>query len=154
MVYMAQSVALAVLENLVHMSRQDFPTGYVRITAIVPEDVVVFSETDLRRNRSLRDFSTRALGDAWLDSQLSAVLKVRSAVVPEEWNYLLNPRHPGFSKIAVHQPESFVFDERLSNERTQPSMMVMPGFPGEPHSQPAPCPVRPLWLDKLNVRRN
>lgn len=31
MVYMAQSVALAVLENLVHMSRQDFPTGYVRL---------------------------------------------------------------------------------------------------------------------------
>ena len=28
-VYMAESVALAVIENLVHMSRQDFPTGYV-----------------------------------------------------------------------------------------------------------------------------
>ncbi len=28
-VYMAQSVALAVLENLVHMSRPDYPTGYV-----------------------------------------------------------------------------------------------------------------------------
>ena len=28
-VYMAQSVALAVLENLVNMSRQDYPTGYV-----------------------------------------------------------------------------------------------------------------------------
>ena len=28
-VYMAESIALAVLENLVHMSRQDFPTGYV-----------------------------------------------------------------------------------------------------------------------------
>jgi hypothetical protein len=33
MVYMAQSVALAVVENLVHMSRQDFPTAYVCIAA-------------------------------------------------------------------------------------------------------------------------
>jgi len=110
---MAQSVALAVLENLVHMSRQDFPTGYVRITATVGDDIAILSEGDLRGNRSLRDFSTRALGDAWLDSQPSAVLKVRSAVVPEEWNYLLNPRHPDFSRIVVHQPEPFLFDERL-----------------------------------------
>jgi RES domain-containing protein len=28
-VYMAESIALAVLENLVHMTRQDFPRGYV-----------------------------------------------------------------------------------------------------------------------------
>ena len=113
MVYMAQSVALAVLENLVHMSRQDFPTGYVRITATVPDDIAILSEIDLRGNRSLKDLSTRALGDAWLDREPSAVLKVRSAVVPEEWNYLLNPRHPDFSRIVVHQPEPFVFDERL-----------------------------------------
>jgi len=113
MVYMAQSVALAVLENLVHMSRQDFPTGYVRITATVPDDIAILSEPDLRGNRSLRDLSTQALGDAWHDSQPSAILKVRSAVVPEEWNYLLNPRHPDFSRIVVHQPEPFVFDERL-----------------------------------------
>ena len=113
MVYMAQSVALAVLENLVHMSRQDFPTGYVRITATVPDDIAILSEIDLRANRSLKDLSTRALGDAWLDREPSAVLKVRSAVVPEEWNYLLNPRHRDFSRIVVHQPEPFVFDERL-----------------------------------------
>ena len=102
-----------VLENLVHMSRQDFPTGYVRITATVPDDIAILSEIDLRGNRSLKDLSTRALGDAWLDREPSAVLKVRSAVVPEEWNYLLNPRHPDFSRIVVHQPEPFVFDERL-----------------------------------------
>jgi hypothetical protein len=38
-VYMAQSVALAVLENLVHMSRQDYPTGYVVVAATVPDHV-------------------------------------------------------------------------------------------------------------------
>ena len=44
MVYMAQSVALAVVENLVHMPRQDFPTGYVCIMAIVPDDIAILSE--------------------------------------------------------------------------------------------------------------
>jgi hypothetical protein len=62
MVYMAEGVALAVLENLVHMSRQDFPARYVRITATVGDDIAIFSEGDLRGNRSLRDFSTRGFG--------------------------------------------------------------------------------------------
>lgn len=132
MVYMAESVALAVLENLVHMSRQDFPTGYVRITATVGDDIAILSEGDLRGSRSLRDFSTRALGDAWLDSQPSAVLKVRSAVVPEEWNYLLNPRHPDFSRIVVHQPEPFLFDERLFHGG--PVILRTLGSPGGPHA--------------------
>lgn len=110
---MAQSVALAVLENLVHMSRQDFPSGYVRVTATVPDDIDVLSEADLRTDRRLKDLSVRALGDAWLDGQFSAVLKVRSAVIPEEFNYLVNPRHPGFSRIIVEPPVPFVFDERL-----------------------------------------
>ena len=29
MVYMADSISLAVLENLVHLNREDFPVGYV-----------------------------------------------------------------------------------------------------------------------------
>ena len=110
---MAQSVALAVVENLVHMPRQDFPTGYVCIMAIVPDDIAILSEEDLRREPHLKDLPTRALGDAWLDTQPSAVLKVRSAVVPAECNYLFNPRHPDFTMIVIQRPEPFIFDERL-----------------------------------------
>ena len=32
-VYLAESVSLAVLENLVHMTREDFPRGYVVVSA-------------------------------------------------------------------------------------------------------------------------
>jgi RES domain-containing protein len=113
MVYMAESVALAVLENLVHMARQDFPTGYVRITVTLPDDLFFLSEADLRRDRTWRDLPTRNLGDAWLDARLSAVLRVRSVVILSEWNYLLNPRHPDFSNIVVRPQEPFTFDERL-----------------------------------------
>jgi len=40
-VYMAQSVALAVLENLVPMSRRDYPTGYVIVEARVPDHIPI-----------------------------------------------------------------------------------------------------------------
>lgn len=33
---MADSISLAVFENLVHLNREDFPVGYVVIGAVVP----------------------------------------------------------------------------------------------------------------------
>jgi hypothetical protein len=48
---MAESVALAVLENLVHMSRRDFPTGYVTVSVLLPDGIRVLAEDALRRRR-------------------------------------------------------------------------------------------------------
>jgi len=53
-VYMAESIALAVLENLVHVSRQDFPKGYVCVTATIPDGMSVTLESALRREPELR----------------------------------------------------------------------------------------------------
>jgi RES domain-containing protein len=41
------------------------------------------------------------------------VLKVPSAVVPGEYNFLLNPNHKYFQKVKILNIESFTFDERL-----------------------------------------
>jgi len=90
---MAETISLAVLENLVHMSRQDFPTGYVSIAATIPDHVAMLTAEVLPSRFTNRD--PRELGDRWLSSMHSAVLRVPSAVVPSESNYLLNPRHPG-----------------------------------------------------------
>ena len=112
-VYMAESIALAVLENLVHMSRKDFPSGYVCVAAVLPPDITVVHESELRLLRDLRDISPQALGDWWIRTRESAVLQVPSAVVPWECNYLLNPAHPEFPRIRVDPPALFHFDERL-----------------------------------------
>ena len=80
-VYMAESVALAVLENLVHMSPQDFPTGYVSVAAVLPDGLNIATEQDLRLRADLRGLSSQDLGDWWIDSKESAVLEVPSAVV-------------------------------------------------------------------------
>jgi len=114
-VYMAETISLAVLENLVHMARQDFPTGYVVVGAVVPENIRLLRDEDLLLGSS--DISPRRLGDQWIDSHDSAVLEVRSTVVPFEHNYLLNPRRPDFAAITVEPPVPFVFDERLFGSR-------------------------------------
>jgi len=111
-VYMAESIALAVLENLVHMSRQDFPAGYVCVAANLPNGLPLLSEQELRRRYQL-ELNSKALGDWWIDSLTSAVLVVPSTVIAGESNYLLNPAHRDFSKIAIEPPALFHFDPRL-----------------------------------------
>ena len=112
-VYMAESIALAVLENLVHMSRQDFPTGYVCVAADLPDGLAILSEQELRDRYALHALNSKALGDWWIDSHSSAVLVVRSTVIAAESNYLLNPAHRDFSKITIEPLALFHFDPRL-----------------------------------------
>ncbi len=110
---MAESVALAVLENLVHMSRQDFPIGYVCVAAVLPDGLNIATERDLRLRADPRELTSQELGDWWIDSKASAVLEVPSAVVADEHNYLLNPAHPDFARIVADPPALFHFDARL-----------------------------------------
>jgi RES domain-containing protein len=112
-VYMAQSVALAVLENLVHMSRQDYPTGYVVVAATIPDHVSILDHTRFLNEDAPKESRQREAGDAWLKSRESAVLRVPSAVVVGERNYLINPKHLDFAQITVDPPVALRFDERL-----------------------------------------
>jgi len=114
-VYMAETVSLAVLENLVHMAKVDFPAGYVVVAVVIPDQVRVLRAEDLPAGH--RPVSQKKLGDQWIESLASAVLEVRSTVVPIEHNYLLNPKHPDFAQITAEPPVAFVFDERLFGAR-------------------------------------
>ena len=105
-VYMAESVSLAVVENLVHMTREDFPLGYVALTVLIPDGVRIATVDQIG---SLEV----EIGEAWLRAGNAAVLRVPSRVVPSEHLYLLNPRHLDFSQISVEEIFSFMFDPRL-----------------------------------------
>lgn len=55
----------------------------------------------------------RAMGDDWIGTKTSVALRVPSCVIPTEYNYLLNPLHPDFRKLAIGSPVPFQFDRRL-----------------------------------------
>jgi len=40
-------------------------------------------------------------------------VRVPSAIVPQEWNYLLNPSHPDFKNIVIGKQQLFRPDARL-----------------------------------------
>lgn len=115
MVYTAGSQSLATLEMLV----QDEPlrARYVMIPAAFPSRLKIerITANDLPadwRSLSARE-ATQAIGTAWAKKNSSAVLAVPSAVIPSEFNYLLNPLHPSFSKIEIGEPQDFATDPRL-----------------------------------------
>ncbi len=117
MVYTAGSQSLATLEMLV----QDEPlrARYVMIPVGLPRNLKIerLSAEELPaewRDRAPRD-QTQAIGTAWAKRRSSAVLAVPSAVIPAEFNYLLNPLHPSFAKIEIGEPQDFITDLRLLN---------------------------------------
>jgi RES domain-containing protein len=53
------------------------------------------------------------MGAKWYDSCRAVGLLVRSVIVPEEHNLLLNPGHPDFERIRALPARSFRFDPGL-----------------------------------------
>jgi RES domain-containing protein len=51
--------------------------------------------------------SLKSYGADWLTRRESAVLKVPSALISSECNYILNPLHPAFQKLIIGPPEGF-----------------------------------------------
>jgi RES domain-containing protein len=116
MVYTAGSQALAVLEMLVHLDASELLKHYRLIPATFDETLVeVLNSKTLpptwRRRPS--PAAVRALGDRWVASAGSLVLRVPSAIVPDESNYLINIRHADFRKLLIGKPQAFRLDSRL-----------------------------------------
>lgn len=115
-VYIAGSQSLAIVEILAHLGRSTLLPAYVLVSCSFDEKSVLPVEpTTLPSNWQAYPAppELQAIGDQWLRGARSAVLRVPSAIVPAESNYLLNPEHPDFRKIAIQSPESFEFDLRL-----------------------------------------
>jgi RES domain-containing protein len=115
-VYTAGSASLAMLEMLVHLESQDLLKRYVLFEATFAESLVTsLDREDLPRSwrNSPPPAAAQRIGDAWLAEGRSAVLRVPSVVVPAEWNYLLNPAHADFARIAIGPKQPVQFDPRL-----------------------------------------
>lgn len=115
-VHAASSIALAVLETLVHVDPSVMPAHRV-IPVDIPEAIPVttIEVADLPDDwrRTPPSLSLMEIGKAWLDAGETAVMQVPSVIVPEESNYLVNPLHADFTQLAMHAPAPFEIDGRL-----------------------------------------
>lgn len=121
MVYTAGSVSLACLENLVHRSGSDISKAdFALLSVEIPEDLTIATLDTAELDSRLASWSevknyhfTQFTGDSWIKNGEEAVLRVPSAIIQKEHNYLLNPAHPDISRIRIVHSEDFSFDRRL-----------------------------------------
>lgn len=112
--YTSQSIALCVTEIAVHVPLGILPKDYDLIHIEIPDDNILEVK---RLPKDWQTFphadSTQKIGDKFLKDKKYLVLKVPSAAVQGEFNFLVNPRHPDFDKVKIKKKEKFSFDERL-----------------------------------------
>lgn len=115
-IYAAESVSLALLEVLVHVSAADFPVPQ-RLCRIELDSALceICEPAKVSRHWRSVPFPTalQQFGDEWLQQSRSAALKVRSTIVPQEWNVLINPLHPAFPQVRCSLDEPVQIDPRL-----------------------------------------
>ncbi len=115
--YTSEAASLAVLEFLVHVDPADLPDDLRMVEIDVPNRTSIerCDPTTLAKAwqkipgpTPLQDF-----GSEWLASRRTAALRVPSAVVPMQFNYVLNPEHSDAKRFRVVTNVPFSFDPRL-----------------------------------------
>jgi RES domain-containing protein len=115
-VYLAGSPAGAMLEVLVHLEVEpdDLPDAYTLLQIAVPglvaiQDIAVPEEINWKSDLAV----TRRLGDEWLMTTNAPLGRVPSSIMPDTWNYLLNPVHPDAKQIVIASATEAYLDWRL-----------------------------------------
>lgn len=122
LVYTAESRALATLEVSVHLDiTEDLPGDRFYVEIEIPDDLEILEVPlkNLPKNWDAKPpiLETQFIGDDFVLENNAAVLKVPSAIVPPEFNYLINPNHPDSKKIKVISTEKMTFDKRIKKTR-------------------------------------
>jgi RES domain-containing protein len=116
-VYLSESPAAALLEKLVHLELNParLPKAYRLLKAEVPDDIAfrTLTKRDLPQDWPSNEIATRTIGDEWLASRGTLLLRVPSAIVPETSNILLNPEHTDAGRIRVLWHAEYPWDVRL-----------------------------------------
>lgn len=115
-VFASESLSLAILEVLVHLNKSSPLANYV-VFSVEFSDALVQNLEVAGLPKNWRSFpapsETRQIGDSWTNSNSSVLLRVPSVIVPNEYNFLINPMHHEFSKLIISGPLPLDVDKRV-----------------------------------------
>jgi RES domain-containing protein len=119
MIYTSESRALCTAEVSVNLSLGSLERVYEIMTILIPDEIIIFGilPKDLPSGWKFFPYKeiTPNIGDQFILQNKHSVMKVPSAVVPGDFNYLINPRHPDFGRIEIIKTEPYEFDVRFFN---------------------------------------
>lgn len=116
LIYTSESRALCMLEVAVHLPLGNLPLDYFLVGIELPEASWPSISVKSLEN-SWKDWPpsgiTCQLGDTFVKEGKHLAFRVPSVLVPDEYNVLINPKHPDMSTVKIISTEPFTFDSRL-----------------------------------------
>lgn len=116
MLYTCENRALCVTEIAVHTPLGIVPQNYFLQSIALPDiehKTIEVDQLGPNWRNFPHHFSTKIIGDQFLDAEDYLYMKVPSAIIMEEYNYVVNPLHPDFSKVKITETRRIEFDRRL-----------------------------------------
>jgi len=114
--YTSASRALCTVEIAANLPLGLLPPEYLLVIIEFPDRTI--TELNLKDYpEDWRSFphsnSTQQIGNSFVREGKHLVLKVESALVQDEYNYLINPAHKDFRYVKIKKIEPFNFSPRL-----------------------------------------
>ncbi len=117
LVYTSENRALATLEFVVHVSLsvglRNLSIGCYEIPDDLVPDQIPMEELPKKWRVYPAPPKLAEIGSAWAVAKRSLLLRVPSAIVPSEFNILINPKHHEMARVTISHIEKFAFDKRL-----------------------------------------
>ena len=120
-VYASETRALACLETVVHLNAGGLPLNRYLVAIHVPD--AIWSRAERGPNPAPIGWDAQPpglvsldIGTAWLRAKTSALLVIPSAIVPEEFNVLINPLHADGAAVTAEKTRRWTYDPRLTKD--------------------------------------
>jgi RES domain-containing protein len=116
--YSSESRALALLEYSVNIEVNSIPRALSMVTINIPEDKILEVKTPSMPGNwkaAPAPTETKDYGTGILSELKSLIIKIPSAIIEEEFNYLINPLHKDILKVKVIEIVNFIYDLRIKD---------------------------------------
>lgn len=114
--YTSESRSLAVLEYTVNVNIDDIPRALSMATLDIPDKNILqlqIAQLPGDWRASPAPASTKDFGTELLKKAEYPIIRIPSAIIPDEYNYLLNPFHRESIKFSVVDIHDFIYDIRI-----------------------------------------
>ncbi len=116
MLYTSQSRALAFAEVAIHIPVGIVPKDYFLISINTSDtaSILKLAEKDMPADwrSNPHSNSTQNIGDQFIVESKYLIFQVPSAIVPGDFNFLINPNHSLIKEVTIKDVEPFEFDSR------------------------------------------
>ena len=120
-IYCSENISLCALELLAHTNgirpACEFKIMGIEVNNSAPFKTI--SIKDLPKNwHQLQSYGfTQNIGSEWYESKSSLLMKIPSAIIQSEFNYVINTHHPDFSdNVKLANTKDFFWDTRFPSK--------------------------------------